>query len=276
MHLVSRRNIFFPLVNLLLDTPVEITSPPHRVVVVDPNTYPAVIFPPSNSQHSKSSPKRRKPPLLVVLHGAGANQGSLPEALTDLEGEHAGFLPSLMDHNRAPTEATENFVVMAPYSQNKSSFYQDSRSRLLRFIEWAGSGLGKQAGCPDFDDQNIFLLGFSDGATVAVELATTLRFQGVVVASYGFTGDALPRAAVDRLRQVPMWVFHSADDVIFDVKNSDRLVETLRKAGNDSVRYSRFERDPEGMAGTSIQGHTMGITASKDPNVYKWMLSLVQ
>ena len=43
---------------------------------------------------------------------------------------------------------------------------------------------------------------------------------------------------------MPLWCFHSADDVVFSVANSDRLVTTLRRAGGDAVRYTRFERDP--------------------------------
>ena len=47
---------------------------------------------------------------------------------------------------------------------------------------------------------------------------------------------------------MPLWCFHSADDVVFSVANSDRLVATLRRAGGDAggdaVRYTRFERDP--------------------------------
>ena len=92
------------------------------------------------------------------------------------------------------------------------------------------------------------------------------------MAAYGFTGT-LPPLAAERLRNVPLWVFHSCDDVIFDVANSDRLVRSVKQAGNERVRYSRFERDQEGFTGR-VRGHSTGITASKDPAVYRWLLSL--
>lgn len=74
---------------------------------------------------------------------------------------------------------------------------------------------------------------------------------------------------------MPVWVFHSAVDAIFDVANSDRLVATLRRAGtkNDVVRYTRYDTDPENVTG-SARGHTCGITASKNPAVYDWLLSV--
>ena len=68
------------------------------------------------------------------------------------------------------------------------------------------------------------------------------------MAAYGFTGT-LPQLALDRLKGKPIWVFHSADDVIFPVACSDRLVESLRKVndeteGGNLIRYSRFDSCP--------------------------------
>ena len=64
--------------------------------------------------------------------------------------------------------------------------------------------------------------------------------------------------------------------VIFPVRCSDQLVKNLRLTNNDNqdiIKYSRFDKDQEGFAGT-IRGHSTGITASKDPNIYEWLLSL--
>jgi hypothetical protein len=56
---------------------------------------------------------------------------------------------------------------------------------------------------------------------------------------------------------------------------SDRLVRSLRRVGgrDDIVRYTRFERDPEGFVG-AVRGHSTGITASKSPEVFRWLLSI--
>ncbi|KAH8085613.1 endonuclease I [Aureococcus anophagefferens] len=145
-------------------------------------------------------------------------------------GEHRGLAPSLLAAGAAPPSLAENFAVVAPYSAGRLSLYGDPRSKMLAFVDWVLSDAGRAAGCPDADPSRVFLFGFSDGATEAVELLTTKRFAGGVVCSYGFTGT-LPAAAVSRLADVPVWAFHSADDAIFDVANSDRLVASLRRGG---------------------------------------------
>ena len=231
--------------------------------VTDPATYTALAYAP---------PGKKKPPLVVVLHGAGENARDVWN-LADIQGEHRGLAPSLLAAGAAPPSLAENFAVVAPYSAGRLSLYGDPRSKMLAFVDWVLSDAGRAAGCPDADPSRVFLFGFSDGATEAVELLTTRRFAGGVVCSYGFTGT-LPAAAVSRLADVPVWAFHSADDAIFDVANSDRLVASLRRGGaRDVVRYTRYDSDPENVAG-SARGHTCGISASKLPEVYDWMLQI--
>jgi predicted peptidase len=243
-------------------------------IVKDPETYSALAYAAPN--------KGKKNPLILVLHGAGRNDQDILTDFANPRGEHAGLIPSLIVSKQAPKELLENFSVLAPYAYGKASFYQDSRSQLLHFVDWAIQNQGTEA-CPiTFDPNRIMLFGFSDGATVAVELLTTRRFLGGVICSYGYSGPALPQTALDRLANLPIWVFHSADDVIFDVKNSDRLVQQLRSVlieggeATDSsalVKYSRYDQDPEKLP-QRVRGHSMGITASKSPQVYDWMMQV--
>lgn len=246
------------------------------LLVRDPKTYSALIFAPQD-------PKETKPPLLVVLHGAGRNNRDAWD-LADPRGEHRGLPPSLLSMGSAPSELAQNFVVVAPYSAGRPSFYDEPRNKLLEFVAWCCSDQGHAAGIPDFDPHRVFIFGFSDGATVAVELLTSGRFAGGIVCAYGFTG-VLPGLALKRLAGCPLWVFHSADDAIFPVEASDRLVAALRNAssshsdGDNSnnadeiVRYTRFKEDQEGFTG-AVKGHSTGITASRTPEIYKWMLAL--
>jgi predicted peptidase len=243
-------------------------------LVTDPSTYSALAYspPPQIGNEEKSKP----PPLLVILHGAGKNDQTA-WSLADPLGEHAGLAPSLLSTSRAPAELMQNFAVVCPYAAGKQSFYEEPRSKLLQFVEWVCSDAGRQAGGPEVDPTRVFLFGFSDGATVAVELATTRRFSACVIAAYGFTGK-LPALALQRLDGVPFWVFHSADDVIFPVACSDRFVASLRglegsNKGPNRVRYTRYAEDQEGFTG-SVRGHSTGITASKLPDIYTWMLSI--
>jgi len=246
--------------------PTAAAAPGRLYEASDPATYPCLVYAPPGP------PPPGGRPLLLVLHGAGTNTGTARD-LADPAGEHAGLPPSLLATGLAPAALSENFYVVAPYSAGKRSFYEEPRKKLLEFLSWATSDAGPLPPGAAVDRRRIFLLGFSDGATVGVELMTTRRFAGSVIAAYGLTGS-LPDRAVELLRGIPMWVFHSADDVIFPVKCSDGLVGALRGAAGDGVvRYTRFDKDQEGFTG-KIRGHSTGITASKMSAVYEWMFSI--
>eukprot|EP00554_Chaetoceros_debilis_P005795 CAMPEP_0194075458 /NCGR_PEP_ID=MMETSP0149-20130528/2459_1 /TAXON_ID=122233 /ORGANISM="Chaetoceros debilis, Strain MM31A-1" /LENGTH=477 /DNA_ID=CAMNT_0038755943 /DNA_START=225 /DNA_END=1654 /DNA_ORIENTATION=- len=276
--------------------------------VNDPQTYPALVYQPEpkpkpDLDEGVITNNSNKLPVLIVLHGAGKNELGVWN-LADIHGEHAGLIPSLLASGKAPPELYENFIVIAPYSIGKASFYDEPRSKLLQCIRWAcGSstttvsssqqGGGGNGGIANTNNMNsvtmqgidtdrmdlsrVYLFGFSDGATLGIELMTTRKFAAGIFAAYGFTGK-LPKLALERMQDLPMWIFHSQDDVIFPVKCSDQLVKDLRainsnsnanasvnaadKGGDSIVRYSRFQQDQEGFTG-SVKGHSTGITASR-------------
>jgi predicted peptidase len=261
----TRRKLLATVLVPLIPLSSHAESPPPLRVISDQNTYSGLVYvPPSDTTTTAATI-----PLIVFLHGAGKNERDVWN-LADITGEHAGLLPSLIASNQAPEELTDNFAVLMPYSQNKPSFYDEPRSKLLAFIDWAVEyELPKHV-----DPKRIYLFGFSDGATLGIELMTTRRFAGAVICSYGFTG-ILPKLALQRLSNLPMWIFHSQDDAIFQVKCSDQLVESLKQVNTNPgiIRYTRFDVDPEGFNG-AVRGHTTGITASKAPQVYRWLISL--
>jgi predicted peptidase len=228
-------------------------------ILQDPKTYSSLVYQPPPSADNKKSP------VIVFLHGAGKNDGDISN-LADLQGEYGGLLPSLLASGNAPQVLLDNFIVVAPYvGCNTKSFYDEPRSKLLQFISFATSQI------QNADTTKIHLFGFSDGATLAVELLTTQRFASGIVCSYGYTG-ILPDLALHKLKGIPMWVFHSKDDAIFRVQNSDLLVSSLRKGDSSLIRYTRYDKDPEDFTGPT-RGHTTGITASRDEHVYEWLLS---
>lgn len=247
--------------------------------------YPALVYvpPTTNSNNDNGSPLSNKLPVLIVLHGAGKNELDVWN-LANIQGEHSGLPPSLIASGQAPSELLNNFIVIAPYSVGKTSFYDEPRSKILEFISVvtgmtapdSTSDLGENDFVRKIDLNRLFLLGFSDGATLGIELMTTRKFAAGVIAAYGFTGT-LPALALERLKNLPLWIFHCANDVIFPVRCSDNLVRSLRQVNenNDIIRYSRFDKDQEGFTGP-VQGHSTGITASKNPETYKWLLNVGQ
>jgi predicted esterase len=206
----------------------------------DPNSYSAVAYVPP-SKRSKTQ-QLEQLPLLVVLHGAGINQHSALFEFTNAgsssspPGDHINLPPYLLSTDQAPSSLADNFVVVAPYvGKDKRSLYDEPRGKLISFVKWFRSWIEEQSFVGGTDNsssrikinpQKTSLFGFSEGATLAVELATTRQFNGVVLASYGFMGT-LPKMAVERLQGIPLWVFHSKGDDIYNIECSNRLVESL-------------------------------------------------
>lgn len=253
--------------------------------IKDPNSYSAVVYIP-RAKDGKEMAKQTSLPLLVVLHGAGVNEHSALYEFTTPGGDHTNLPPYLLSTRQAPSSLSENFVVVAPYvGQGKRSLYDEPRGKILLFIKWFNSYIESQTlndgTNVSINRQKVSLFGFSEGATLAVELATTRQFQGVVTASYGFTGP-LPKIAIERLQGIPIWAFHSKGDDIYDVQCSDRLVRTLLTyeggldvfAVGDIIKYTKLVPPTNDKIEPGREHVRSALVASRSAEVFSWLLSL--
>lgn len=54
-----------------------------------------------------------------------------------------------------------------------------------------------------------------------------------------------------------------------------RDLRLINGEDKDIIRYTRFDKDPQGFQSNSpFRGHMVGITASKEKDVYEWLLAL--
>jgi len=283
--------------------------------IEDPNSYSAVVYIPpakkaNNAQYNAQTNKEvvESFPLLVVLHGAGNNQHSALYEFTEdgssstnnPPGDHINLPPYLLSINQASSSLSENFVVVAPYvGKGKRSLYDEPRGKILSFIKWFNAWLESQTVLDESSGtttnnnrriaihrQKVSLFGFSEGSTLAVELATTRQFNGVVVCAYGFTG-ILPRMAIQKLQGIPIWVFHSKGDDIYDIQCSNALVNSLISSYEDGaldvfsvgnvVKYTKLipqqKNDGSTIAATGREHVRAALVASKNGDVYSWLLS---
>ena len=254
-------------------------------ITQEPNSFSGVAYIPNTIKKSY--------PLLVVLHGAGNNkQQSAIDAFTT--GDHKMLPPSLLYTNQAPSSLSDNFIVIAPYvGKDKRSLYDEPRSKLLNFIRYFNTYIESQTiqdgTSISINRQCISLFGFSEGSTLAVELETTRQFNGLVLCSYGFTG-ILPQKAIERLQGIPIWIFHSTNDDVYDIKCSNQLVENLLTfegqgaldafSAGDIIKFTKLlpnDKNDNSINNAKGEGYEhvrSALVASKSSEVYSWLLSL--
>jgi predicted peptidase len=99
------------------------------------------------------------------------------------------------------------------------------------------------------------------GARGAVLLAARQpeRFAAVLAVA----GRHPDRSMVERLKRLPLWVWHGDADTVAPVSESRSLVEELKRAGSRSVRYTEL----------SGLGHDIFDTVYLDEAVSTWLFA---
>jgi len=135
------------------------------------------------------------------------------------------------------------------------------------------------------DPERVYLTGLSMGGhgTWYVAYHWPDRFAAIVPicgfivfpeAARGFFGELPPeqleiqlaedpyRKVAERIKHLPIWVFHGADDPVVSVEASRRMVEALRELGAD-VQYTEYEG----------VGHNAWDPAYAEQALMPWLLS---
>ena len=66
---------------------------------------------------------------------------------------------------------------------------------------------------------------------------------------------------MERIKQIPVWAFHGAQDRIIPLSAAQQTVDALIQAGGD-VRFTILED----------HGHDVWTEMYADPGLYEWML----
>ena len=180
-------------------------------------------------------PSAGGPPLLVLLHGIGADENDLAPLAMHLAGRLR--VVSL----RAPR----------PWSPGHAWFHLDFRAdgTIIPDVAQARATLAdltrwlEQA--PDrhhTDERRTYLLGFSQGAMMALGVLRTVpqRLAGVIALSgrgpEGLFPEAAPRAAIAK---VPLLVAHGTADPILAVQNGRQIRDAFATISED-LTYQEF------------------------------------
>ena len=225
-----------------------------REVVVDGATHRYQVFVPA----AAASPG--KPPVILFLHGSGErgsdNRRQVEVGLGPHVRKHAADFPAIVVFPQAPEGSEWNQIADVTFAQ------LDAATR-----EFGG------------DPDRTYLTGLSMGGFGAWDYALrqSYRFAAVVPVCGGLVierrpsmdvtgleGEADPYAAVaQRLRAMPVWLFHGAKDDLVPPEFSRRLAAAFKAAGARDARYTEF---PDA-------NHNSWDAAYATPELWTWLFA---
>jgi len=173
--------------------------------------------------------EKAKPPMLVLLHGIGANENDLVSLAADVD-------PRLLVVSlRAPRPYHSGFAwfgldfpaqgEVVPNVEQAHETVAD----LVRWLDAAPARLGA-------DPQQVYLLGFSQGAMMSLAVLRTApeRLAGVVALS-GLFDDRLvtTRAADAAVARVPVFVAHGVEDRVLPIADGRAIRDRFQPVVED-------------------------------------------
>lgn len=186
--------------------------------------------PPALSLHHVSRPPRvapppgTKPPLLLLLHGVGADEHDLLGLAPPLDGRfHVVSARAPLSHGAGfgwyPVQFTPTGIVP------DETVAVQSRDTLAAFVPEAVAAY-------DLDPRRVFLAGFSQGAIMSLTLA--LHTPELVAGVAAMSGRLLDvawdeRASDERLSGFPILAVHGLYDTVLPIAEGRRIRNELTK-----------------------------------------------
>jgi predicted peptidase len=196
--------------------------------------------------------QKKKYPLVVYLHGGG---GRGNDNQKQIDGGN-GYLVDLFTAD--DTQSHYPSFVVAPQSPAEGWIENDSitPTRHLRSVYEIVRELQRTY---NIDEARIYVSGQSMGGfgTFAIISQYPRTFAGAVALCGG--GDP---SKVERLKNVPVWVFHGAKDESVPVERSRTIVAAIKNAGG-KVRYTEF----------ADVGHIIWPSVVKETELLPWLFA---
>lgn len=181
-------------------------------------------------------------PLMLFLHGRGESNGPLSVV--------AQWGPPMM----AAKGENLPFILVSPQCPREDSWRSDvQQKRLLELLDHVNVTY-------KVDQTKVSLTGLSMGGYGSWRLAADhpQRFSAVVP----ICGGGKPEDA-SKLKELPIWVFHGSDDPGVPLAKSVEMVDAIKAAGGDKIRFTTLEH----------VGHNCWSAAYATPEVFEWMLT---
>lgn len=149
-------------------------------------------------------------PVVIFLHGASLCGNDLNRV------KRYGTIAAI-EKGR-----TIDAYVVAP--QNPGGAW--SPAKVMKVVDWVVEN-------KNVDQNRIYVLGMSLGGYGAIDLAAT--YPDRIAAAMSFCGGGTAKSIKD-LNEVPLWIVHGTADRAVSIKESDKVVSTMRAADADTPR----------------------------------------
>ena len=184
-------------------------------------------------------------PLILFLHGAGERGTNIWKVATH------GPLKHVTADSAFP------FIVLSPQCPEQQVWSKDV---LLALLDEA---MAKYA----VDTRRVYLTGLSMGGYGTWDLGVTYpeKFAAIVPICGGGQMIGVILGSRDKgpaLKSLGVWAFHGGKDPVVPLEESQRMVDALKKAGVQDVKFTVY---PEAQ-------HNSWTEAYQDPALYEWLL----
>ncbi len=183
------------------------------------------------AQQEPEYPKDDPPDLLIALHGYGQLAEKFLQTFTPLKNRNITVV--------APQASNQFYVKLTPKIIGSTWLTQFERDQAIEdFLNYMQRLFANLQSEISFNPQAVFLLGFSQGVSMAYRLLCAKRIPvaGLVACSADIPGDVLQH--LPGLRQTPILITHGNDDSIVPRTAAEAALRELRKQQFNVEKYS--------------------------------------
>ncbi|MBC7775484.1 MAG: prolyl oligopeptidase family serine peptidase [Phycisphaerae bacterium] len=210
-----------------------------------------------NSQQSKANGQHSTVPLVIFLHGSGERGTQNHEQMRN--GVHAfceKWVREKYPHYLLVPQCPPD-IRWGGSSKDWETLYQEEPTVPGRMVlELVGKMLREH---PDIDPKRVYITGLSMGGFGTFDLL--MRRPELFAAGLPLCGGGDPRYA-EKIKGVPLWVFHGGLDDVALPRCSRRIVEALEKI-DGKVKYTEY----------STMYHDIWNVTYYNPAVLEWLFA---
>jgi phospholipase/carboxylesterase len=185
----------------------------------------------------------KKYPALFIMHGIGSNEQNMLSLVNGLEEQF--YIFSIRGH--LPQPPGYAFFTIEGYGKPHRKVFDDGVSKLTSFIDYA---------CEQYslDRSHLYLLGFSQGAILAMTLGLTLgnKIKGIVALSGYIPAFVKEEYEIKPVNEVSVFISHGEMDQVLPFEWGLANNEYFRQLGAN-VTFKTYQ-----------EGHSVSLRNLQD------------